>query len=147
MKCRTVIDKDREEEVVIYVHEKSTLSSEIEEFVLGRSLELLGYKDKNIVKLLPSDVYCFIVEDNRVYAVCENERFQIKQRLYLLETMLDKDFVKINQSCIANIRKIAKFDASITGTLMVNFKNGYKDYVSRRQLKIVKEIIKERMSF
>ncbi len=141
MKCRTVIDKDREEEVIIYVHERNTLSDEIEDFVLGRSLELLGYRDKNIVKLTLSDVYCFTVEDNRVYAVCENEKLQIKQRLYALEEMLGKDFVKINQSCIANIRKIAKFDTSITGTLMVSFKNGHRDYVSRRQLKTVKERI------
>ena len=141
MKCRTVIDKDREEEVVIYVHEKNSLSYEIEELVLGKSLELFGYKDKNIVKLSPSDVFCFTVEDNKVYALCEKEKYQIKQRLYLLEEMLDKDFVKINQSCIANIRKISKFDTSITGTLMVSFKNGHRDYVSRRQMKKVKERI------
>ena len=141
MKCRTVIDKDREEEVVIYVHEKNSLSYEIEELVLGKSLELFGYKDKNIVKLSPSDVFCFTVEDNKVYAICEKEKYQIKQRLYLLEEILDRDFVKINQSCIANIRKISKFDTSITGTLMISFKNGYRDYVSRRQMKKVKERI------
>lgn len=141
MKCRTVIDKDREEEVVIYVHEKNSLSYEIEELVLGKSLELFGYKDKNIVKLSPSDVFCFTVENNKVYALCEREKYQIKQRLYLLEEILDKDFVKINQSCIANIRKISKFDTSITGTLMVSFKNGHRDYVSRRQMKKVKERI------
>ena len=77
MKCRTVVDKDREEEVVIYVHEKNSLSYEIEELVLGKSLELFGYKDKNIVKLSPSDVFCFTVEDNKVYAVCEKEKYQI----------------------------------------------------------------------
>jgi DNA-binding LytR/AlgR family response regulator len=136
-----VIDKDREEEVVIYVHEKNSLSYEIEELVLGKSLELFGYKDKNIVKLSPSDVFCFTVENNKVYALCEREKYQIKQRLYLLEEILDRDFVKINQSCIANIRKISKFDTSITGTLMVSFKNGHRDYVSRRQMKKVKERI------
>ncbi|MBR3716286.1 MAG: LytTR family transcriptional regulator [Clostridia bacterium] len=141
MKCRTVIDKDREEEVVIYVHEKSELSSEIEEFVMGRSLELLGYKDKNIVRLALSEVYCFTVEENKVFALTEKERLQLKQRLYLLEEMLDDSFVKINQSCIVSVRKIKRFDTSITGTLVVELKNGYKDYVSRRQLKKVKERI------
>ena len=141
MKCRTVIDKDREEEVVIYVHEKSELSSEIEEFVMGRSLELLGYKDKNIVKIALSEVYCFTVEENKVFALTEKERLQLKQRLYLLEEMLDDSFVKINQSCIVSVRKIKRFDTSITGTRVVELKNGYKDYVSRRQLKKVKERI------
>ena len=141
MKCRTEIDKDREEEVVIYVHEKSEFSSEIEEFVMGRSLELLGYKDKNIVRLALSEVYCFTVEENKVFALTEKERLQLKQRLYLIEEMLDDSFVKINQSCIVSVRKIKRFDTSITGTLVVELKNGYKDYVSRRQLKKVKERI------
>ena len=54
--------------------------------------------------------------------------------------MLDgSDFVKLNQSCIVNIKKIECFDASLGGALKVTLKNGYRDYVSRRQLKAVKE--------
>jgi DNA-binding LytR/AlgR family response regulator len=71
----------------------------------------------------------------------ENETFQLKERLYMLEEMLDDSFLKINQSCIANIHKIKKFDASFSGALFVTLQNGYKDYVSRRRLKAVKERI------
>lgn len=141
MKCRTVIDKSRDEEVIIYVHEKSRFSENIEEYVISCSTELLGYRDGTAVKLSQADVYCFIVEDNKIYALTQNEKLRLKQRLYVLEESLSSDFVKINQSCIANIRKIQKFDASLSGTLSVTFKNGYRDYVSRRQLKIVKERI------
>ena len=56
-----------------------------------------------------------------------------------LEESLPDNFLKINKSCIANIDKIKSFDATITGTLAVNFKNGYRDYVSRRRMKSVKE--------
>lgn len=139
MKCTTVIDKNREEEVLIYLHEKTALAAEIEELVLGRSLELIGYQDKNILRIPTLDIYCFFTENNKVYALTEKEKIQIKQRLYALEENLDENFVKINQSCIANIRKIERFDASFAGALLVIFKNGHRDYVSRRQLKIVKE--------
>ena len=37
------------------------------------------------------------------------------------------------------IKKIKKFDTSVSGMLTVTFKNGYRDYVSRRNLKSVKE--------
>ena len=141
MKCRTVIDKSRDEEVVIYVHEKSRLSENIEEYVMSCSTELVGYRDGMAVNLSQADVYCFIVEDNKIYALTEKEKLRLKQRLYVLEESLNGDFVKINQSCVANIRKIQKFDTSLSGTLSVIFKNGYRDYVSRRQLKIVKERI------
>lgn len=141
MKCRTVIDKSRDEEVVIYVHEKSRLSENIEEYVMSCSTKLVGYRDGMAVNLSQADVYCFIVEDNKIYALTEKEKLRLKQRLYVLEESLNGDFVKINQSCVANIRKIQKFDTSLSGTLSVIFKNGYRDYVSRRQLKIVKERI------
>ena len=73
------------------------------------------------------------------FAITEKERLRLKCRLYQLEEVLPEYFVKINQSCVANIRKVARFDTSVSGTLLIKFKNGYKDYVSRRQMKAVKE--------
>jgi DNA-binding LytR/AlgR family response regulator len=139
MKCKTVIDKNREEEVIIYAHERNETVESIERIVSSTQLELIGYSGKSAVKLEWSEVYCFSVEDNRVYAVTEKEKLQLKLRLYQVEEMADKDFVKINQSCVANIKHIKRFDASISGALRVVFKNGYTEYVSRRQLKTVKE--------
>ena len=40
---------------------------------------------------------------------------------------------------LINIDKIKRFDASLSGFLLVTLKNGYSDYVSRRNLKNVKE--------
>ena len=141
MKCKTVVDKIREEEVIIYVHQSSRLSDDIENYVRARSEELFGFDDKNAVKLNRSEIFCFTVENDRVYAYTEKERFLIKRRLYEVEETLDGGFVKINQSCIVNVEKILRFDASFSGTLSVTLKNGYKDYVSRRQIKKVKERI------
>ena len=80
-----------------------------------------------------------MVENNKVFAITEKENYLIRERLYTIEQALSKDFIKINKSCIANIKKIDRFDASISGTLMVKFKNGYTDYVSRRSVKAVRE--------
>ncbi len=141
MKCQTIIDKGHEEEVLIYVHTKNETSQKIEDFVNGLSMELYGYKDKISVKLHPSEIQCVTVREGKIFAMTKDETFQLKERLYMLEEMLDDSFLKINQSCIANIHKIKKFDASFSGALVVTFQNGYKDYVSRRRLKAVKERI------
>lgn len=140
MKYTIIIDKNREEEVIIYAKEKSALTDEIQRLVSDNNIELIGY-DKNGegVKLTADEVYCFTVEDNRIFAITEKDKLRIKNRLYQLEEILPEYFVKINQSCVANIRKIARFDTSVSGTLLIKFKNGYKDYVSRRQMKAVKE--------
>ena len=51
MKYQTIVDKEREEEVLIYVHQKNEASQKIEAFVSGLSTELYGYRDKISVRL------------------------------------------------------------------------------------------------
>lgn len=139
MKFRLIIDKNREEEVIVYSHNKTKLTDEIEKLVENDSTELVGYIEREVYKLSLSEIYCFVAEDNNVYAITAENRFRVKMRLYQLEEMLDTSFIKINQSCIVNVRKILKFDASLAGALRVTLKNGYSDYVSRRNVKNVKE--------
>ena len=139
MKCKVFIDKNHEEEVVIYSHQRNSLVEQIESLVNSQELEITGYKEQETVKLDLSEVFCFICEENKIFALTEKERYKIKLRLYQLEEKLPRNFVKLNQSCIGNVKKIQRFKASFGGSLSVEFKNGYKDYVSRRQLKIVKE--------
>ena len=139
MRCRIFIDKEHEEEILIYAHEKTPLVDRIEKLVSDDSFELIGYKDREAVRLDTADVICFVAEDNKVFAMTESEKFSLRLRLYQIEENLSDNFVRINQSCIANINKIDRFDASISGTLMVRFKNGYRDFVSRRQVKNIKE--------
>ena len=140
MKYKTVIDPEREEEVLIYAHRRSKLVEEIEALAERGSKEWIGYDDqRQILQFSSHEVYCFVSEANKVFAITTHGRLVIRERLYLLEELLDDGFVRLNQSCIANIRMIERFDASFSGTLSVVFQNGYRDYVSRRQLKIVKE--------
>lgn len=139
MKCTVILDKTREEEIVIYAHQKNEMIFEIERMAQEKPLQLTGFLNEEIVRLEPQDIYCFTVEGGRLYAIGESEKYLIKARLYNIEEILDKSFIKINQSSIANVKKIQKFDASISGTLKVIFKNGHTDYVSRRNIKNVKE--------
>lgn len=139
MKCTVILDDIRDEEILIYARERNKIIDEIERIAAGEGQELVGFLRGEIVKLDTKDIYCFTVDCGKLYAVCEKEKYLLKQRLYNIEEMLDKSFIKINQSSIANIKKIGKFDASVSGTLKVIFKNGYTDYVSRRNIKNVKE--------
>ena len=139
MKFHLIIDETREEEVLVYCHKRTPLTDAIECLINEESLEITGFRDNEIKRLELNEIYCFLSENNKVFAVCENDKFLLKTRLYKLEERLGKDFVKINQSCIANIQKIEHFDTSVSGTLKVVFKNKYVDFVSRRQLKNIKE--------
>lgn len=138
MKFKFFIDKTKEEEVLVYAHEKNQIVYEIERIVQQSNNELIGYKDNEAKKLCLFNINCFISENNKVYALTD-EKFQVKLRLYEIEDIVDENFIKINQSCIANIRQIEKVQATFSGSLSVVFKNGYTDYISRRNLKNVKE--------
>ena len=138
MKFTYIKDDDREE-VIVYCKNKNKLVTEIENLCNQSENKLYGYNDKIIKELDSINIECFFTYDDKVYALCGNTRYLIKKRLYELHELLSNDFVYINQGCLANIRQIDRFDASIGGTLLVYFKSGYKDYVSRRQLKNIKE--------
>ena len=138
MKLKIFVDKTKEEEILIYVHEKNGLVEEIERLVSENNFELIGYKDNEDQKLGRLEVNCFICDSNKVFALTD-EKLVVRLRLYQIEDLLDDNFVRINQSCIANIRKIEKTQADFSGALTVVFKNGYRDYISRRNLKKVKE--------
>lgn len=140
MKCYTYIEKEHEEEVFIYAKERTNLVKEIENLCKSDSVLLTGTNENELIKINPLEVCCFISENNKVFALIDDKRYQIKQRLYQLEKMdFNGHYVKINQSCYANIKKIKRFETSIGGALKVIFKNNYTDYISRRELKNVKE--------
>ena len=139
MKIKIIIDKTRPEEIQIFAHERNKLVNEIEQLVCADITHLTGYIDNEAVRLNSKDVYCFICENNKVFALTDKERIRVKLRLYQLEEMLDKNFIKLNQSCIANINQIQKVQATYSGAFAVIFKNGYKDYISRRNIRSVKE--------
>lgn len=136
MKCTIMIDKNREEEIIIYAHKRNRLIDEIEQLT---ATDWIGYDGDITARLNLSAIDCFCVESNRVYAVTDQKKWLVKQRLYQIEEQLPDHFVRINQSCLANIRHIERFETSLGASLAVIFESGYRDYVSRRQLRSVKE--------
>lgn len=139
MKCYTYIEETTEEKVLIYANKRTKLVDEIESLVSSSDIDLTGTLNDEIIKININDVTCFISENNKVFALINDNKYQIKQRLYQIEEMNLNSFIKLNQSCLANKNKIKKFESTIGGSLKVVFKNGYIDYIARRELKNVKE--------
>ena len=142
MKYRVIIDEEHEDEIIIYSRKKTKFIESLCKFIDESAFEFAAYDENGIINLSISDIYAFIIENSKLYALTKCEKLRIKGRLYQIEELLDSSFVKINQSCIVNIKKIERFDTTLYGVLTVKMKNGYKDYVSRRQIKNVKERMK-----
>ena len=138
MKLNVFVDKTQEERIDIYIKEKRQIVEDIENLISEENI-LLCYKNSEIYKVSFSEIILLAVENEKVAVFTKNDKFFIKERLYMAEEKLSSDFIRLNQSAIGNIRKIRKFDCSVSGTLKVTFTNGLTDYVSRRQVKAVRE--------
>ena len=87
MKFKFFIDKTKDEEVLVYAHEKNQIVYEIERIVQQSNNELIGYKDNEAKKLRLFNINCFTSENNKVYALTD-EKFQVK--LHLQEAMTEQ---------------------------------------------------------
>ena len=135
LKFRLIIDKEKDEEVVATVHQRSTVIDEIEAIVTANpsSDSIAAYSDDEIRILNLSEIDCITVLNGKTYAVDSNaKKHFIRKRLYEIEEMLPPDFIRINKSSIGNRKRIHRFITTISGGVDAEFKSGFTDYVSRR---------------
>lgn len=135
MNFRLMIDKERPEEIVATVHERSTLTDQIELLVMQHTGtdRVAAYTEDDVKMLGYSEIECITIIDGKTYAIdSRGDRYRLKQRLYELEQKLPACFIRINKSSIANENRLERFSAGFSGAVDAVFKSGYKEYVSRR---------------
>lgn len=135
MKFQLIIDKAKEEEVVITAHKQSSLTQQIENLVMQHSGtdKLPAYLDDDIFLLSFSEIECITVLDGKTHAIDKTgKQYALKQRLYEIESLLPGNFIRINKSTIANENRIVRFAATFSGSVDAAFQCGYREYVSRR---------------
>ena len=74
------------------------------------------------------------IEDRKTFVVTLKDTYVVKKKLYEVENMVTRNFIKISQSEIANIKFIKNLDFSNTGTIVIKYKNSDISYVSRRMI-------------
>ena len=101
-----------------------------------------GFKKETVSLLEQEKIIRIYAANSKVFAVTEDDEYQVRLRLYELEDRLDrKFFVRISNSEIINLRKIEEFDMSFTGTICVSLSNGAVTYVSRRYIAKIKQLL------
>ena len=146
MKFKLIIDKAAEEEIVATVHHPSPLTAKIEALIMQYSGtdRIIGYLADEIKILSPQQIECITILGGKTYAIDEHNRhYQLKQRLYELESELPSYFIRINKSSLANERRIASFHTTFSGAVDAVFQCGYREYVSRRCFADIKRRYKQ----
>lgn len=133
----------KETTVVIKAKELNDQVSEIIENLKGhKPSTITGTQNQKIYVLNPLDIHLFYSESGKVYAKTEDQRYEIKQKLYEIEDHLEgSSFIRISKSAIVNIKQIKNIEVFFNGSLVVKLNNGHEEVISRRFVSKVKEFI------
>lgn len=140
---------DKEEvEVIINAASNCSVLNKIIENIQSISNQidtLIGMQENTITILNITDIYYFYSKEQSNYCKTKNGDFKIKKKLYELEESLNKnDFIRISNSCIANVKYIKSFDLGKIGNIIVLFSDGTSQLVSKRRISSVIKFLKER---
>jgi len=144
MKVELIINKSEENErIVIYASEITKDLQNIINYIdetLNKTI-IYGQRNEELYPLNNDKVVRFYTENKAVFAEDLDRKYKITKRLYELEKILPKHFVRISQSEIINLHFIKKLKQELNGLIKISFKNGEVTYSSRRYLKLIKEAL------
>lgn len=133
-------EKYKEPEIVICGAKKSKELAELKQIIAEAVDEKLTvYDDRDAVRITQGEVIRFYASRQRVYAQTADATYLVRARLYELEDMLKKQFVRISNSEIVNVKKIRRMDTSISGTIHMYLQDGIETYVSRRYVSRIRD--------
>lgn len=129
-----------EEEIIIRSNSPDREMMElIYSLAAGRS-RLTAFSGGEILKLSPDEIFYFESVDNKVCACCEKEVFEVKQKLYELESAYERtDFLRISKAMIVNVSKISRIVPMFNGRLEAVLLNGEKIIISRQYVPDLKK--------
>ena len=144
MKVEIQVDSSiKEDRVVIYAKEITQEIQKILKQLENNTIErITGINEDKIYILKPSEINYFYSQEQKILAKTIDKVIQVKLKLYEIEEMLsNKGFIRISNSVIANINKIDNIEMSFNGVMCIKFRNGDKEYSSRRYVKKIKKAL------
>ncbi len=136
MKIRIeVVGELEEDEVIIRCGRADDTIRKIHQFILDQtqSVERITFFKDNQEFFFPLELVLFFeTEGEHIYAHTADDAYRIKFRLYELEEMLPRDFIRVSKSAIVNVRRIISVTRNLTASSLVQFSGSHKKiYVSR----------------
>lgn len=136
MKLELNIDeKVKETLVVVNANKVDKEVQNLINYIEYSSDYLIGIVEDKASIININEIIRVYIEDRKTFVVTLKDTYVVKKKLYEVENMATRNFIKISQSEIANIKFIKNLDFSNTGTIVIKYKNSDISYVSRRMIK------------
>ena len=98
-------------------------------------------EEEKIVMLHPEDIYLIRVESDKTILYTAKRQYRSNRRLYELEHLLGKNFMRISKGVIINLQLLDYVAPSLGGVMVLVMKNGQRDYISRKYLPAFKRYL------
>ena len=136
MKLELNIDeKVKETLVVVSANKIDKNIQNLLNYIVYSSEYLIGIVEDKASIIDIDEIIRVYIEDRKTFVVTVKDTYVVKKKLYEVESMVTRNFIKISQSEIANIKFIKNLDFSNAGTIVIKYKNSDISYVSRRMIK------------
>ena len=136
MKLELNIDeKVKETLVVVNANKVDKEIRDLINYIEYSSDYLIGIVEDKASIIDIDEIIRVYIEDRKTFVVTVKDTYVVKKKLYEVESMVTRNFIKISQSEIANIKFIKNLDFSNAGTIVIKYKNSDISYVSRRMIK------------
>lgn len=134
------------DEVVIRCREENDLVRKIKKYAESLDDTIMPfYQREHEYYLNLNDILFFETEANSISAHTVSDIFYVKYKLYELENILPKNFIRVSKSTIVNINHVYSINRNITSSSVIEFSKTHKQvFVSRFYFKNLKEKMKER---
>lgn len=147
MKIRIEVDPAlQQDELIIRCRQVTDDIRRLEQMALqGAEPNLAFYKDDEEYFFPLGEVLFFETEGEAVWAHTPAEAYRTKLRLYELEALLPRPFIRAAKSTIVNTGKIYSIRQGVATASLISFSGTHKQvYASRHYYKALKERILER---
>jgi len=141
-----VCDACTEDEVTIRCGSVNETVRKVQAYIQSLTTpKLTFYKGNQAFYLTLEEILFFETEGEQVYAHTETDAFRVRHRLYELETMLSRAFIRVAKGTIVNAARVYAIHRNLTASSQIQFMGTHKHvYVSRHYYKALKERIQER---
>ena len=146
MKLRIELVEEGTEEVIIRCSKMDDTVQKLQAYVQSLATpSITFYKGNQEFYLTVEEVLFFETDGEQVYAHTTNDAFRVRYRLYELEEILSRRFIRAAKGLIVNTARIYAINRNLTSSSQVQFVGTHKQvYVSRHYYKALKERMQER---
>ena len=152
MKIRIELVNDlAEDEVLIRCSRVDDTIQKIHRYILEQSQssqKITFYKQNQEFYFPMDDILFFETEGEHIYAHTANDAYLIKYRLYELEQILPRNFMRAAKSTIVNVLQVYSITRNLTASSLIQFIDSHKQvYVSRYYYQELRQRLNERSTY